>query len=328
MQVPQSGHEAVLLNEVMDLLAPAEGKIIVDCTVGRGGHSSQIAKRVGKTGTLVGLDVDPGNLEFARERLTAAPANVRLFHANFAELQEVLREIAVGPSSPDVSGTARLSSPKSAGPTSPAPVVDGILADLGVSTNQLFDEKYGLSFSSAMPLDMRLDPRIERTAADVVNTMKEKELADLLFHLSQEHYSRQVARKIVEARKISPISTTERLADIVRSAIPRRGGAPSKIDPATRTFLALRMHVNQELENLAALLEAGPKFLRAGGTMAVISVQSMEDRLVKQAFRSAEQTGRYQLLTKKPVTPAEDELAQNPRSRSAKLRAIRRIISE
>jgi len=249
---------------------------------------------------LVGLDVDPNNLEFAKERLKDAAATVRLFHANFAELREVLSEVGVDG-------------------------VDGILADLGVSTNQLFDEKYGLSFSTAMPLDMRLDPRLKRTAADVVNHLKEKELADLLFNLAQEHYSRQVARKIVEARRISPISTTERLSDIVRSAIPKRGGAPQKIDPATRTFLALRMHVNQELENLSALLEAGPKFLKTGGAMAVISFQSMEDRLVKQAFRSAEQAVQYSLLTKKPITPAEGELASNPRSRSAKLRAIRRV---
>lgn len=300
MRVPESGHEAVLLDEVMELLAPGEGKIIVDCTVGRGGHSVEIAKRVGKSGMLVGLDVDPNNLEFAKERLKDGPAKVRLFHANFAELQDVLNEVGVDG-------------------------VDGILADVGVSTNQLFDEKYGLSFSTAMPLDMRLDPRLKRTAADMVNYLKEKELADLLFNLAQEHYSRQVARKIVEARRISPISTTERLSDIVRSAIPKRGGAPPKIDPATRTFLALRMHVNQELENLSALLEAGPKFLKTGGAMAVISFQSMEDRLVKQAFRSAEQAVKYSLLTKKPITPAEGELASNPRSRSAKLRAIRRV---
>jgi 16S rRNA (cytosine1402-N4)-methyltransferase len=300
MRIPESGHQAVLLNEVMQLLAISEGKTVVDCTVGRGGHSLEIAKRVGNNGMLVGLDVDPANLEFARERLKSALRRVRLFHANFAELKEVLGEVGV-------SG------------------VDGILADLGVSTNQLFDEKYGLSFSSAMPLDMRLDPRIKLTAADVVNQLKEKELADLLFNLAQEHYSRQVARKIVEARKISPISTTERLSDIVRSAIPKRGGAPPKIDPATRTFLALRMHVNQELENLSALLEAAPKFLKPGGAMAVISFQSMEDRLVKQAFRSAERTGQFQVLTKKPVTPAEEELAENPRSRSAKLRAIRKV---
>jgi 16S rRNA (cytosine1402-N4)-methyltransferase len=290
----------VLLNELMELLPVSEGRIVVDCTVGRGGHSSEIARRLGKSGTLIGLDVDQGNLEFAKERLMDAPAKVRLFHANFAELQEVLKEVGV-------SG------------------VDGILADLGVSTNQLFDEKYGLSFSSVMPLDMRLDPHLKKTAADVVNHLKEKELADLLFNLAQEHYSRQVARKIVEARRISPITTTDRLSDIVRSAIPKRGGAPQKIDPATRTFLALRMHVNQELQNLSALLDAGPKFLNPGGTMAVISFQSMEDRLVKQAFRSAEQAGKYSLLTKKPITPAEGELASNPRSRSAKLRAIRKV---
>ncbi len=320
MRVPETGHEAVLLNEAIELLSPSEGKIIVDCTVGRGGHSLELAQRLGKSGMLVGLDVDPANLEYARERLKDARAKVRLFHANFAELGDVLREVTVGPAPPDVSGTA--------GPTLPkfqVSGVDGILADLGVSTNQLFDEKYGLSFSTPMPLDMRLDPRIEQSAADAVNEMKEKELADLLFNLAQEHYSRQVARKIVEARKISPISTTERLSDIVRSAIPKRGGAPQKIDPATRTFLALRMHVNQELQNLSVLLEAGPKFLKPGGTMCVISFQSMEDRLVKQAFRSAEQTGQVQTLTKKPVTPAEDELAQNPRSRSAKLRAIRKL---
>src|SRR2546423_14916101 len=162
MRLPETGHEAVLLNEVMELLSPSEGKIIVDCTVGRGGHSLEIAKRVGPGGMLVGLDVDPSNLEFARERMKNAPAKVRLFHANFAELGEVLSEVGV-------SG------------------VDAILADLGVSTNQLFDEKYGLSFSAPMPLDMRLDPRLNRTAADLVNHLKEKELAELLFNLAQEH---------------------------------------------------------------------------------------------------------------------------------------------
>src|SRR6267142_7249812 len=300
MQVPKSGHEAVLLDEVMEHLAPAPGKTIIDCTIGRAGHASAIAAKMGASGTLVGLDVDPRNLEFAKERLADAPCTVRLFHANFSDLPEVIKEI----------GTSG---------------VDGILADLGVSTNQLFDEQYGLSFAQSMPLDMRLDPRLKRTAADLVNHLKEKDLADLLFNLAQEHYSRQVARKIAEARRVSPITTTDRLAEIVRSAIPKRGGAPTKIDPATRTFLALRMHVNKELENLSSLLEAGPKFLNPGGTMAVISFQSMEDRLVKQAFRSAERAGEFRLLTKKPLTPAENELTSNPRSRSAKLRAIQKV---
>jgi 16S rRNA (cytosine1402-N4)-methyltransferase len=217
------------------------------------------------------------------------------------------------------------------------PHVDGILADLGLSTNQLFDPHYGLSFAQPMPLDMRIDPRLSRTAADLVNSMREDDLANVLYELAQERYSRRIARKIGDARRLSPINTTDRLAELVRSAIPRRGGAPEKIDPATRTFLALRIAVNREVENLAALLEQAPRALRPpgtgtaegdfrrGGRLAVISFQSTEDRRVKQAFRSAEQAGLLKVLTKKPLSPADDELAQNPRSRSAKLRAAERI---
>src|SRR5258706_10596570 len=205
MQVPKSGHEAVLLNEVIEHLAPGPGKVVVDCTVGRAGHASAIADRLGATGTLVGLDVDERNLEFAKEKLKDGPCTVRLFHANFSELDEVLDEVGVK-------------------------AVDGILADLGVSTNQLFDEQYGLSFSKSMPLDMRLDSRLKRTAADLVNHMKEKELADLLFNLAQEHYSRQVARKIAEARRVLPVRTTDQLgAGGVSGNSPTVGG-PSADD--------------------------------------------------------------------------------------------------
>ena len=306
MDLPQTGHESVLMDAVLEHLAPAHGKIIVDGTLGRGGHSYEIAQRLGPQGLLIALDVDPRNLEFARERLKGVPCAVRFFHANFAELPDVLAEAKVE-------------------------AVDGILADLGVSTNQLFEAPYGMSFSVDMPLDMRLDPRIRRGAADIVNQTKEDDLANILFNLAQERYSRRVARKIGEERRVSPITTTQRLAEIVRSAIPRRGGPPEKIDPATRTFLALRMHVNQELENLTALLETGPRLLSASGRLAVISFQSMEDRLVKQAFRSLEQAGdgrggaAYRILTKKPVAPDEAEIARNPRSRSAKLRAIEKL---
>jgi 16S rRNA (cytosine1402-N4)-methyltransferase len=289
-----------LLDEVLAHLKPVEGKRIVDCTVGRGGHSLALARRLGKSGLLIGLDVDPNNLAFAKERLAQVPCTVRLFHANFAQLAEVQKETGID-------------------------AVDGVLADLGVSTNQLFDEAYGLSFSQEMPLDMRLDPSVGKSAADVINHEKEEDLANILFQLAQEHYSRRIARKIVEVRRISPITTTVRLADIVRSAIPKRGGAPERIDPATRTFLALRMHVNQEMKNLEALLESGPRLLKPGGTMAVISFQSMEDRLVKQGFRSAEQAGVVKIVTKKPITPAEAEITANPRSRSAKMRVIERI---
>jgi 16S rRNA (cytosine1402-N4)-methyltransferase len=295
---PPAGHDPVLLDEVLQLLNAQPGRTILDCTLGRGGHSSAIANRLAPGGTLIAIDADPRNLEFASERVRGSAASgvaTRFFHANFAELDDVL----------DAAGIDK---------------VDGILADLGLSTNQLFDEQYGLSFAQPMPLDMRIDPRITKTAADLVNTMREEDLANVLYELAQEHYSRRIARKIADARRVSPINTTDRLADLVRSAIPKRGGAPEKIDPATRTFMALRMAVNREVENLADLLEQAPRRLRPGGRLAVISFHSTEDRLVKQAFRSAEQTGLLAVVTKKPLSPTDDELARNPRSRSAKLR--------
>jgi 16S rRNA (cytosine1402-N4)-methyltransferase len=192
-----------------------------------------------------------------------------------------------------------------------------------LSTNQLFDSRYGLSFAQDMPLDMRIDPRIRQTAADLVNRTSEEDLANVLYNLAQERYSRRIARKIVEARRVSPINSTGRLADMVRQAVPR-GSAPEKIDPATRTFLALRMAVNQEMQNLEALLRLAPGHLQVGGRLAVISFQSMEDRSVKQAFRSAEQTGLLTIVTKKPLAPTDEETRLNPRSRSAKLRVARR----
>ena len=297
MHTPPAGHDPVLLDETLDGLNLQPDRIIVDCTLGRGGHSAEIARRLGPGGLLIGVDADPRNLQFASERVReAAPAaTARFFHANFAELDDVLEAAGV-------------------------PLVDGILADLGLSTNQLFDEQYGLSFAQPMPLDMRIDPRVTRTAADLVNSMREDDLANVLYELAQERYSRRIARKIGDARRVSPILTTDRLAELVRSAIPKRGGAPEKIDPATRTFMALRMAVNREVENLEALLERAPQRLRTSGRLAVISFHSTEDRLVKQAFRSAEQTGLLTVLTKRPLSPADDELARNPRSRSAKLR--------
>jgi 16S rRNA (cytosine1402-N4)-methyltransferase len=303
MELPESGHDPVLMREVLEALAPREGKTIVDCTLGRAGHALEIARRLGTTGRLIGLDVDPRNLEYAKTRLETGPAGaplngeIRLFHANFAELEDVLGELGV-------TG------------------VDGILADLGISTNQLFDPHYGLSFASEGPLDMRIDPRIRRSAADLINTLPEDALADVLYKLAQERFSRRISRKIGVERRISPITTTERLAEIVRSAV---GHSNEKIDQATRTFLALRMAVNQELENLEALLLNAPRFLKPGGRLAVISFQSMEDRMVKRAFRQAEQAGTVRVLTKKPVSPTEEEVARNPRSRSAKLRVVEKV---
>jgi 16S rRNA (cytosine1402-N4)-methyltransferase len=290
-----SGHDPVLLEAVLGQLQPKAGQTIVDCTLGRAGHGSAIASLLGPTGLLIGLDADPRNLEFARDRLAGASCPVRLFHANFAELGDVLAEVGVLQ-------------------------VDGILADLGLSTNQLFDPQYGLSFAASSALDMRLDPRIRKSAAVLVNTMREEDLANVLYKLADERYSRRIARNIAEARRVSPITTTDRLAELVRAAIPVRHGPPERIDPATRTFMALRMAVNDEVGNLTRLLEQAPKFLKPGGRLAVISFHSVEDRLVKQAFRSAEQTGLLKVLTKKPLSPAPEELASNPRSRSAKLR--------
>jgi 16S rRNA (cytosine1402-N4)-methyltransferase len=295
MDLPAFGHWPVLLNEVIATLQPLSGHTVIDCTLGRGGHAMAIAQQLGPTGTLVGLDADPRNLDYTKTRLADCPCKVRLFHANFAELDDVVKQLGV------------LS-------------IHGILADLGLSTNQLFDAAYGLSFSQNMDLDMRIDPRTSDSAADLVNSLPEKDLANVLYELAQERYSRRIARKIVEARRVSPITTTERLAEIVRSAIPSRHGSREKIDPATRTFLALRMKVNRELENLRTLLETAPQFLARGGRLAIISFQSMEDRMVKQAFRFAEQTGIARVVTKKPITPSETEITANPRSRSAKLR--------
>jgi len=300
MDLPAAGHEPVLLQQVLDLLNPQAGQTFIDCTLGRAGHASAVAQRLGKRGLLVGLDVDPNNLHFARQRLADAPCEVRLFHANFAELGDVLEQVGVRE-------------------------VDSMLADLGLSTNQLFEDRYGLSFSQDMPLDMRIDPRITRTAADLVNSLPEKELANVLYELAQERYSRRIAGKIAEARRVSPITSTQRLAGLIRSAIPKRGGAPERIDPATRTFLALRMAVNRELENLAALLEQAPKHLHSKGRLSVISFQSMEDRLVKRAFRAAEQAGTLRPVTKKPLGPEDEELGRNPRSRSAKLRVAEKV---
>ena len=300
MDVPVSGHDAVLLSEVLDSLQLAPGRRIVDCTLGRAGHSSAIATLLAPDGLLIGVDADPRNLEFAKDRLQTTTCPHRLFHANFAEIADVLKLAQI-------------------------PTVNGILADLGLSTNQLFDPQYGLSFANPMQLDMRIDPRTRKSAADLVNNLPEEELANVLYNLADERYSRRIARKIGEARRQSPINTTDRLADLVRAAIPRKPGPPDRIDPATRTFMALRMAVNDEVGNLRRLLEQAPRFLSPGGRLAIISFHSVEDRLVKQAFRSAEQTGLLKVVTKRPLSASPEELSRNPRSRSAKLRVAEKV---
>jgi 16S rRNA (cytosine1402-N4)-methyltransferase len=284
-------HAPVLAAEVLDRLDPQPGETWVDCTVGGGGHSLLIAGRVGAPGRLVGLDQDPTMLDLARPRLDAAGARVALVHANFDQLAGVLENLGIG-------------------------AVDGVLADLGFASDQMDAGARGLSFREDGPLDMRLDPTAGATAADLVNTMSEAALADVFFEFGEERHSRRVARKVVERRAARPFATTADFAAVVRSCVPRSGG----IDPATRVFQALRIAVNDELGALDRLLAALPKLVRPGGRAGVISFHSLEDRRVKQAFRGPP----WEPVTKKPVEAGDEELARNPRSRSAKLRVARR----
>jgi 16S rRNA (cytosine1402-N4)-methyltransferase len=284
-------HAPVLVAEVLGHLDPQPGETWVDCTVGGGGHSRLIAERVGASGRLVGLDQDPTMLDLARPRLDGAGARVTLVHANFDQLAGVLENLGID-------------------------AVDGVLADLGFASDQMDAGTRGLSFREDGPLDMRLDPTAGATAADLVNAMSEAALADVFFEFGEERHSRRVARKVVERRAARPFATTADFAAVVRSCVPRSGG----IDPATRVFQALRIAVNDELGALDRLLAALPKLVRPGGRAGVISFHSLEDRRVKQAFRGPP----WEPVTKKPVEAGDEELARNPRSRSAKLRVARR----
>jgi 16S rRNA (cytosine1402-N4)-methyltransferase len=259
--------------------------------VGAGGHARLFVEHLGPVGRLIGLDQDPAMLELARARLIDRP--VELVHANFDQLPEVLANRKIE-------------------------AVDGVLADLGFASDQVEQPERGLSFRSQGPLDMRLDPTTGVTAAELVNTMSEATLADLFHEYGEERQSRRVARRIVERRKEKPFATTSDLADLVRSCVRKSGG----IDPATRVFQALRIAVNDELGALDRLLAALPRVVKPGGRAGIISFHSLEDRRVKHAFRDR---AVWEPLTKKPVEAGEEEIAQNPRARSAKLRVARRV---
>ncbi|HET6574499.1 MAG TPA: 16S rRNA (cytosine(1402)-N(4))-methyltransferase RsmH [Fimbriiglobus sp.] len=287
---PTPRHTSVLAAEVTRLLDPTPGETWVDATVGAGGHARLIAERIAPDGRLIGLDQDAAMLALARPRLDGLP--VTLVHANFDQLPEVLANLGIE-------------------------TVDGVFADLGFASDQVDDPARGLSFKDDGPLDMRLDPTAGRTAADLVNRLSETALADLIYEYGEERKSRRVARRIVERRKEKLFATTGELAEVVRRSVPRSGS----IDPATRTFQALRIAVNDELGALDRLLAALPKLLRPGGRAGVISFHSLEDRRVKHAFRDREV---WDALTKKPVEASDAETAANPRARSAKLRVARR----
>jgi 16S rRNA (cytosine1402-N4)-methyltransferase len=297
------GHVSVLLKPAIEFLAVRRGGTFIDLTLGLGGHSWEIAKHLGAQGRLIGFDKDPAALERARERLTRPPADlasdwpqVELVHASFAEVAEHLA----------------------------AASADGMLADLGVSSMQLQNAARGFSFQADGPLDMRMNTQSGLTAEQVVNRFDERELADAIYEFGEERRSRRIARAICRAR---PIHTTAQLAEVVSAAARPMNQAERRIHPATKTFQALRILVNRELDDLKMLLSksSAPQVLKPGGRLVIISFHSLEDRIVKDALRDGARDGIYRVLTKKPMIADEEEIDRNPRSRSAKLRAAEKI---
>jgi 16S rRNA (cytosine1402-N4)-methyltransferase len=296
-----TGHVPVMTAEVLQFLRPERGGVFVDCTVGLGGHARALLEA--GASRLIGLDRDRDALALARETLAPWSDRVELVHADYRSLADVLDQRNVD-------------------------LVDGTLADLGVSSLQFDAPGRGFSFQRDEPLDMRMDRSQGETAADLVAHAGERELADAIFAYGEERFSRRVAHAIVEARADSPIETTGRLASIVRRAIPRRGSM--RIDPATRTFQALRIWVNRELEGLDRFVEVAAGRLRVAARLVMITFHSLEDRIVKHTLRKLDRGGEagVKVLTKKPMAPGDDEVARNPRARSAKLRAAERVPDE
>jgi 16S rRNA (cytosine1402-N4)-methyltransferase len=282
--------------EVLEFLRPERGGVFVDCTVGLGGHARALLE-AGAT-RLIGLDRDRDALDQARLSLTSFADRVELVHTDYRELEDVLdrRQLEL---------------------------VDGLLADLGASSLQFDTPGRGFSFQRDEPLDMRMDRSAGDTAAELMARATERELADAIFGYGEERFSRRIARAIVEAREQAPVTTTGRLAAIVRRAIPRRG--PTRIDPATRTFQALRIWVNRELDGLDRFIEAAVRRLRASARLVVVTFHSLEDRIVKHTLRALDLAGKVHVLSKKPLVPGDQEIERNPRARSAKLRAAERL---
>ena len=290
-------HEPVMTAEVLRLLEPQRGGLFVDCTTGLGGHSLALLE-AGAT-RLLGLDRDTDALQLASQRLAAFAERVELVHSDYRQLGQVLESRGIA-------------------------TVDGILADLGVSSMQFDAEGRGFSFRRDEPLDMRMDRSQGPTAADLIASAEEEDLANVIFQFGEERHSRRIARAIVRRRGTDPIRTTGSLAEVVRRAVPVRGY--QRIDPATRTFQALRIWVNRELEGLDLFLQDAARRLMTGARFVVITFHSLEDRIVKHTFRAlAAAGGAWQVLTRKPLGPGDEEVARNPRARSAKLRAIERL---
>lgn len=293
MDRPLPLHVPVMLDEVLAWLEPQPGQTLVDGTLGGGGHTEALARCVGPAGLVLALDRDPQALAAAERRLVGMP--VKLVAADYCELPEVLVQLEI-------------------------PAVQGIVLDLGLSSDQLADPERGFSFDSPGPLDLRFDPTAGEPAWRLIETLDAVQLANLIYRYGEERHSRRIARSIVEQRTRTPLRTALQLADLVRASVPRGRGKP-RIDPATRTFQALRIAVNDELGSLERGLKSFPECLVAGGRLAVISFHSLEDRLVKEAFRD---DPRYTALTRKPLRPTEAEVQRNPRARSAKMRVAKK----
>lgn len=291
-------HIPVLSAEVLEGMQPQPGHVVVDGTLGGAGHTSQLLDKVGETGKVIAFDRDPGPVEAAAEAID--DPRLTLIHANYADIPEQLRVLGIEK-------------------------VDSLLLDLGLSSDQLEDRDRGFSYQSEGPLDLRFNPQAGEAAWKLVNRLSEKHLANLIYQFGEERFSRRIARKIVAARHDAPIRTSIELAQLVRRCVPRSKN--HSIDPATRTFQALRIAVNEELKWLSIAMERLPKVLAIGGRISVISFHSLEDRIVKQSFAQPAMDAGFNLkiLTKKPITASPEELEQNPRSRSAKLRVAERI---
>ncbi len=290
-------HFPVLLEETVNLLSREGEAVYVDATIGLGGHSYELLRRNPKA-YLIGIDKDPNALEVAERRLKEFEGRFSLYQADYRDIDEVLKAEGIE-------------------------AADGILMDLGVSMLQLKTPERGFSFMEEAPLDMRMDPRQRLTAYDVVNRYSERELARIIREFGEERFAPRIARAIVQYRRKKPIETTRELAEIVERAVPK--GFYRRIHPATKTFQAIRIEVNRELEHLKEALLEVPNLLKVGGRVAVISFHSLEDRIVKHTFRHFEKEGLLKVLTKKPITPSEEEIRKNPPSRSAKLRAAERV---
>ncbi len=292
-------HVSVMLPEVLKYINPQPGQVIVDGTLGGAGHAAEIVRKLVPGGCLIGLDRDSIPLQRAEETLKGQP--IILSQSNFCDLPEVLDQIE---------GIDK---------------VDGILLDLGLSSDQLADRERGFSFNSDGLLDLRFDVNHGEPAWKMINRLSEQTLADVIYTYGEERFSRRIARKIFERRHSDPIKTAIQLAELVRSCVPAERNRRNAIDPATRTFQALRIAVNDELKSLEIALRRFPEVLKPGGILAIISFHSLEDRRVKEAFRSDD---RYEIITPKALTASPEELDVNPRSRSAKLRVARRAVTD